>query len=477
MLTGIRLQANPTPHQKRVLSQWMGCARVIWNAKCDEHRYYSTFARKYYPVGTFAPVDQKAAQFKSKELTPWLSDCPSQIIRNSAVNWYQTYQKYMKGLCGRPKRKPKTDKGSIYLTNELFRFDTCTDGVTRLFIGTKTNNIGYLSFKSHRPFNKPKSLYIRKEAGKYFVSFCFDDGSEAPATDKDNLQWLQGATREWLEEHTLGIDRGVTIPVHTGESSHDFTDNQKKKMAKRSRYLKRLQRRLARQDKGSNRRKKTKHRIARQHQKIANIRNDFCHKTSRKLVDSKAKVIIFENLKTRSMTRRPKAKQDSNGHFLPNRAAQKAGLNKAILNVGWHYLETYTRYKSAKAGKVVFKIAPAYTSQECAECEHTHPDNRKSQERFSCVCCGHVDNADRNAARVIKKRAINLILDSGTELVGKGIPVLTIGRGANRKSGQSCSRHFVTLPSSMMVAKCKHSNVGGCEASKKKGTAITSVAA
>ena len=24
MLTGIRLQANPTPHQKRVLSQWMG---------------------------------------------------------------------------------------------------------------------------------------------------------------------------------------------------------------------------------------------------------------------------------------------------------------------------------------------------------------------------------------------------------------------------------------------------------------------
>ena len=477
MLTGIRLQANPTPHQKLVLSQWMGCARVIWNAKCDEHRYYSTFARKYYPVGTFAPVDQKAAQFKSKELTPWLSDCPSQIIRNSAVNWYQTYQKYMKGLCGKPKRKPKTDKGSIYLTNELFRFDTCADGVIRLFIGTKTNNIGYLSFKSHRPFNKPKSLYIRKEAGKYFVSFCFDDGSEAPATDKDNLQWLQGATREWLEEHTRGIDRGVTIPVHTGEFSHDFTDNQKKKMAKRSRYLKRLQRRLARQDKGSNRRQKTKHRIARQHQKIANIRNDFCHKTSRKLVDSKAKVIIFENLKTRSMTRRSKAKQDSNGHFPPNRAAQKAGLNKAILNVGWHYLETYTRYKSAKAGKVVFKIAPAYTSQECAECEHTHPDNRKSQERFSCVCCGHVDNADRNAARVIKKRAINLILDSGTELVGKGIPVLTIGRGANRKSGQSCSRHFVTLPSSMMVAKCKHSDVGGCEASKKKGTAITSVAA
>ena len=90
MLIGIRSPANPTSHQKLVRPQWMGCAQVIWNARCDEHCYYSNFARKYYPVETFAPVDQKAAQFKSKELTPWLYYCPSQIIRNSAVSWYQT---------------------------------------------------------------------------------------------------------------------------------------------------------------------------------------------------------------------------------------------------------------------------------------------------------------------------------------------------------------------------------------------------
>ena len=85
----------------------MGCARLVWNAKVAEEKYYRTFARKYYPIGTYAPIDQKTLQFKSKELTPWLSKCPSQIIRNSAVNWYQTYQKFMKGLCGKPKHKPK----------------------------------------------------------------------------------------------------------------------------------------------------------------------------------------------------------------------------------------------------------------------------------------------------------------------------------------------------------------------------------
>ena len=76
MLQGIRLKANPTDQQRLILSQWMGCARFIWNAKCDEHRYYSIYAKKYCSIGTFAPVDQKAAQFKSKELSPWLYHCP-----------------------------------------------------------------------------------------------------------------------------------------------------------------------------------------------------------------------------------------------------------------------------------------------------------------------------------------------------------------------------------------------------------------
>ena len=178
------------------------------------------------------------------------------------------------------------------------------------------------------------------------------------------------------------------------------------------------------------------------------------------MVEGKAKVIIFENLKTASMTRRPKAKKDINGKFISNKAKQKAGLNKAILNVGWHYLETCTRYKAAKAGKAVFKVPAPFTSQECANCGHTHPDNRKKQELFACGNCGHVDNADRNASIVIKKRAINLFLDSGTELVGKGIPVLTKGRGANHKS-----------------RKGKLSPATRRETSKKKRTVTTAVAA
>ncbi|RAU19756.1 transposase [Nitrincola tibetensis] len=443
MLTGIKLRANPTPHQRLILSQWMGCARSIWNAKVEEEHYYRTYARKYCAIGTYAPIDQTTAQFKSTELTPWLNNCPSQILRNSAVNWFKTYKKFMSGQCGRPKHKPKTDKGSIHLTREVFRFDRCEDGNIRLFIGTKTNNIGYSPFKAHDTFQIPNSMYVRKERGQYTLSFCYENNvSDADLlTPEQHLTFLQGVTREYLEEYTQGIDRGVAIPVHAGKKMYDFSQGQKKSMSKSERYIKRLQRRLARQQKGSNRRAKTKHRIAVHHAKRANIRNDFAHKTSRSLVNSEAKVIVFEALRTAAMTRKPKAQQDEQGRYVSNKAKQKPGLNKSILNVGWHLIETYTKYKAFHAGKVVFKIPAPRTSQECALCGHTHPDNRKSQSIFICGHCGHTDNADHNASMVIKKRAINLILDTGTVLSDDGVlrPQSDTGRGGMRKTSRAKS--------------------------------------
>ncbi len=55
MLTGIKLRAHPTSHQKLILSQWMGCARSIWNAKVEEERYYRTYARKYCAIELTRP--------------------------------------------------------------------------------------------------------------------------------------------------------------------------------------------------------------------------------------------------------------------------------------------------------------------------------------------------------------------------------------------------------------------------------------
>ena len=437
MLMGIRLQAHPSKKQKLILSRWMGCARFIWNAKCDDERYLATFARKYLPVGTYAPIDQKFSQYKDPELSPWLSECPSQILRNSAVNWYQTYQSFLKGECGKPRRKKKSEDGSIHLTKEVFRFEKCSDGVTRLFIGTKTNNIGYLSVKNHRPYQEPKSIYIKKRHGEYSVSFCYDDKlDESSLFDQaQHLKHLRECQRKFLETFTVGIDRGVVRPVQAGGEVYELTPEQKKSKHGRERWLKRYQSRLSRQQKGSRRRLQTKRKISECHQKIANIRKDFCHKTSRSIVSNERhKIIVLEDLRIQNMTAKPKARESKDGKWEKNGAKAKAGLNRSILNEGWHQLDSYIKYKAYRAGKAWFKVSAQYTSQECAACGHTHPNNRRSQERFKCEHCGHCDNADRNAAEVIKKRAIDLILDPGSGLSGRGVLLSDTGRGATLKT-------------------------------------------
>jgi len=460
-MQGICLRAYPTSAQKNILSQWMGCARTVWNAKCDDERYMTRFALKSCPLGTYAPVDQTYAQYKNKELTPWLFECPSQVLRNAAAHWYQTYRNFITGLCGKPKRKKKTDKGSVLLTAELFEFKENAYGQLELWIGTKKHPVGLLRLKQHRSFKRPRSLRIKRELGVYFVSFCYQE-QEALVQDQstclEQLAFLKQQSLEYLQAHTVAIDRGVVIAAQTSTTSYDLTPRQlAKKLAKQS-YLKQQQRKLAKQPKGSNRRKTTVHNIGKAHQKIRNIRDNFCHQTSHAIVSNpETKVIIIEDLKTRNMTQSAKGDNEKPG----KNVSAKAGLNRAIVDKGWHRLETYLGYKAKKYGKSLFKVSAAYTSQECADCGHIHPENRKTQAEFVCVHCGYTAHADRNAADVIKKRAITFILHSGTELSAKGVlvpprPQVDIGRGERSKTSLGQAQSAVLNETSKKKVKRQH---------------------
>ncbi|SQD80387.1 zinc ribbon domain-containing protein [Moritella yayanosii] len=117
-------------------------------------------------------------------------------------------------------------------------------------------------------------------------------------------------------------------------------------------------------------------------------------------------------------------------------------------------MESYVKYKAKREAMAVFKVSAAYTSQECANCSHIHPTNRTSQSEFKCVSCGHTDNADSNASSVIAKRAINLILDSGTELSKQGVLSLGNGRGSKRKTCKRSKQASTKETSKKNVGDC-----------------------
>ncbi len=95
---------------------------------------------------------------------------------------------------------------------------------------------------------------------------------------------------------------------------------------------------------------------------------------------------------------------------MPNKAKAKAGLNRELLSKGLAKTIEILEYKALKKGKLVVKVSPHYSSQECAQCGHTHPDNRKTQSEFCCLLCAHKDNADHNAAKVIAQRGVQFLL-------------------------------------------------------------------
>lgn len=120
-LCGIKMRAWPTSFQKWILSQWMGCARFVYNGKCEEQEYFFRFKCRFPElVGERVPVDQTYSQFKT-EASSFLNQCPSEILRNSAVIWYRAMQSFFSGIAGKPVRKQKGNRESIWLTQELFQ--------------------------------------------------------------------------------------------------------------------------------------------------------------------------------------------------------------------------------------------------------------------------------------------------------------------------------------------------------------------
>lgn len=85
------------------------------------------------------------------------------------------------------------------------------------------------------------------------------------------------------------------------------------------------------------------------------------------------------------------------------------GTDNRARHSNWAFaqLKAFIAYKSKRRGVKVWEVNPRHTSQRCFCCGHVERANRKSQDQFLCVSCGHADNADVNAAKNIAWAAVN----------------------------------------------------------------------
>ncbi len=398
---------------------WSAAQMLVYNAKVQENEYFWSFHQKFWCPEALPKPDQKFSHLINHSTYEWLAAVPSLIFRNGCVIWYRAMCSFLRGVTKKPRcKRIRGSDRSLWLTRELFTIEPDKKaGFYVLRIGTRTKALGSIRFKAHQDFQMPASVTVRMQAGRVYVSFCFEEAADAYAETEDEIAArLQMLTAEELAEQTVGVDRGVKRLVQCSNGVvYNFTPIQQSRMREKEKKRRRYQRMLSRRKPGSQNWHKAKARLSRIQKYATNVRQDFAHQTSHALVkNNNTQLIVFEELKIKNMTKAPEPKiNEETGAYEHNGARAKAGLNKSILESAWGRVLQYSQYKAVKAGKLVITVPPEYSSQTCAQCGYVDKGNRLTQAVFRCLHCGHQNNADLNASLVLRDRGVRQLLESG----------------------------------------------------------------
>ncbi|MEO5970483.1 MAG: transposase [Bdellovibrionia bacterium] len=415
-MKGIREELKLRSCQKRKFNSWIAAQDHVYRAKCEEDNYfYRQNKNAANLIGLRPNADQTYSHLRQNKFR----SVPSQILRNGASRWMDAKKRFFRKLAGNPTPK-KGLKRSCLVTNELFTIKIkksyyLDEWIYKIHF---VSGIGDVTVRQNVCTAIPKMLSISRSEGRYFVSFCYDDGlihrTQAALYDE-----IKNYSPSQFSSTLLGIDRGVVVnAVFSSGVMLGPTEKEKAAAEKKVIRKKKWSRRLAKSQKGSKNRQKIKVKLNKVHAELANLRANVNHRSSKRIVDSPAKVCVFEKLPTRTLTKRAKAKKDPfTGKWLRNNGRAKSGLNRSILNAAPHQLLKFTKYKCFRAEKLVMEVNPAYSSQECSACGHTDSGNRLTQSEFKCLKCCFTANADFNASLVIKKRGF---LDL---MAGKFVPL------------------------------------------------------
>jgi putative transposase len=232
-------------------------------------------------------------------------------------------------------------------------------------------------------------------------------------------------------EPVVALDRGIVNLV--ADSDGQLVPNPQPLRASLGR-LARAQRVVARRRKGSKNQQKARIRVAKLHRRVRRQRDHVLHQVSTAYAKSHGTVVV-EKLNVRNMSASAAGTIESPG----TNVRQKAGLNRGILDAGWSKLVRLLAYKLAWAGGRLVQVSAAWSSQTCSACGVVDPASRRSQASFVCTACRHTENADTNAAKVLKIRAVETTA-SGCGGVSIGRPVkqqLRAARRGTRRRGRS----------------------------------------
>jgi putative transposase len=371
MLKAFKYRIYPTSEQSVLLAKSFGCARWFYNYALN------LTSETYKQTGKGLSRNEIINLLPSlKKEYEWLTEAPSQVLQQSALNLSSAFLNFFEGRAKYPNFKKKQNRQSIRFP-QGFKFKDNT--LTLPKIGDVHCKI------SRQPEGTLKSVTVSvNPSGEYFAACLYDDGKDLPEKSS--------------EGKAIGIDVGLT---HYAITSDGTKHGNPKYYRKYEKQLARRQRQLSRKPKGSNNRNKARLKVAKVHAKIVRCREDFLHKLSRKLVDEN-QVIVVENLAVRNMVKNHK-------------------LAKSISDAGWGQFCTMLKYKSEWEGKTYIEVDRFYpSSKTCNNCLNRVDSLSLDIRNWQCPKCREIHDRDINAAKNIRDEGLRILAVGHTATASGG---------------------------------------------------------